>query len=370
MQTGSVITLAIVACIFFFTSSLSGSFLTVYYNKELGLSILVIIEILLFTFPLIGLLPIVLLRNVKSFERILSFGIFFTLLFYVILNLVRSPVILGLLYGLSQATFWPSYNLLQFRLAGSHTRARVVGLFTSIIPSLTGIAGPAVGGFIIQNLGFGILFVTSAMLYVVSLVLSLRIHFQPEVCKFSIPRTKALAIFFGTFILRGLSEAYWLAYPLFVLSVSGTVFNMGVVLTLSAVIVCAVTFLVNWVSDVKRMRVSFAAIGALLNASWFFALPYVSTTYEIVALSLLSGLASAFSISWFAQYGDSFSKEYYASILVLMETGLMIGRMGNLAPTYVFLGRTDYASYFNLLALILLLSVPLYVAAKREKWAS
>jgi hypothetical protein len=96
----------------------------------------------------------------------------------------------------------------------------------------------------------------------------------------------------------------------------------------------------------------------------------VSTTYEIVALSLLSGLASAFSMSWFAHYGDSFSKEYYASILVLMETGLMIGRMGNLAPTYVFLGKTDYASYFNLLALILLLSVPLYVATKREKWAS
>jgi hypothetical protein len=145
---------------------------------------------------------------------------------------------------------------------------------------------------------------------------------------------------------------------------------MGVVLTLSAVIVCAVTFLVNWVSDVKRMRVSFAVIGALLNALWFFALPFVSTTYEIVALSLLSGLASAFSISWFAHYGDSFSKEYYASILVLMETGLMIGRMGNLAPTYVLLGRADYASYFNLLGLILVFLIPLYASAKREKWAS
>jgi O-antigen/teichoic acid export membrane protein len=96
----------------------------------------------------------------------------------------------------------------------------------------------------------------------------------------------------------------------------------------------------------------------------------VSTTYEIVALSLLSGLASAFSMSWFAHYGDSFNKEYYASILVLMETGLMIGRMGNLAPTYVFLGRTDYASYFNLLGLILVLLIPVYASAKREKWAS
>jgi hypothetical protein len=57
-----------------------------------------------------------------------------------------------------------------------------------------------------------------------------------------------------------------------------------------------------------------------------FYTAFVSTTYEIVELSLLSGLASAFSISWFTQYVDTFAKEYHASILVLMETGLMIGK--------------------------------------------
>jgi len=78
-------------------------------------------------------------------------------------------------------------------------------------------------------------------------------------------------------------------------------------------------------------------------------------------------LASAFSISWFAHCGDTFAKEYHASILVLMETGLMIGRIVNLAPTYVFLNMGDYISYFNLLGLFLLFSVPFYVVFKKEK---
>ena len=368
MQTGSVMALAIVACVFFFTNSLSGSFLTVYYNKELGLSVPEIIEILLFTFPLIGLLPLILLRNVRNFERVISFGIFFTLLFYVVLMFVRSPVILGLVYGVSTATFWPSYNLLQFRLAGSNVRARTLSLFSSIIPSLAGILGPAIGGFVIDNFGFAAVFATAVMLYIVSFFLSLRIHFQPEVCKLSVPRSRKFVIFFSTFILLGLSEAYWFAYPLFVLNISGAVFNMGIVLASSAIVVTTATFLVNWVSDVKKTRVGFAVIGTLLNASWFFSLSFVSTSYEIVALSLLSGLASAFNVSWFAHYGDTFAKEYHASILVLMETGLMIGRIGNLAPTYIFMRTTQYASYFRLSGLILLFLIPFYLISRREKW--
>jgi hypothetical protein len=50
-----------------------------------------------------------------------------------------------------------------------------------------------------------------------------------------------------------------------------------------------------------------------------------------------------------------------------METGLMIGRIVNLAPTYVFLNTGDYISYFNLLGLFLLFSVPFYVVFKKEK---
>lgn len=366
MQANSLKTLAIVVGIFFFASNLSGSFLTVYY-RELDLSIAEIVTILLFTFPLIGLLPLILLRKAKNFERIMSFGIFFTMLFYVILIFVRNPIILGLAYGLSTATFWPSFNLLQFRLGESKVRARTLSLFSLVIPTLTSIVGPAAGGFTIENFGFQTLFITAVILYIIAFLLSLRIRFQPEAHKFSIPRNRTFLIFFLTFIILGFSEAYWLAYPLFVLGISGTVLNMGVILTLSAILISIAAFLVNWLSDIKRTRAHFAIIGTMLNATWFFTLTLASKTYEIVGLSLLTGLANAFNISWFAHYGDSFGKEYYASILVLMEVGLMIGRIINLAPTYVFITSADYASYFRLSGVVLLFMIPLCVASERKR---
>jgi len=355
-----------VVAIFFFTSSLSGSFLTVYYREELKMSIPEIAEILLFTFPLIGLLPLFLLRTAKNFERIISYGIFLTMIFYVALIFVRNPIVLGLAYGLSIATYWPSFNLLLFRLGESHMRARTISFFSSIIPTLTGIAGPAAGGFIIDNLQFEALFATAVILYLVAFILSMRIDFKPEAYKFSIPRNKTFAIFFASFILLGLSEAYWLGYPLFVLGVSGTVLNMGIVLALSAILISVATFLVNYFSDVKKTRVGFAIVGASLHAVWFFVLSFVTSTYHIVALSLLDGIAAAFNVSWLAHYADSFSKEQYASILVLMETGLMIGRIANLAPTLAFIPSSDYASYFKCSAVVLLLLIPLYLISKKK----
>jgi len=366
VQKDSLKTLAVVTSLFFFTSSLSGSFLPVYYHEELGLSIAEIVEILLFTFPLIGLLPLILLKGVKNFERIISYGIFLTMLFYIILILIKNLIILGLAYGLSIATFWPSFNLLQFRLGETHVRARTISLFSAIIPSLTSIIGPAVGGFIIEKFTFTTLFAIVVSLYLVVFFLSLGIKYQPERHGFSIPKSRLFIVFFISFVVLGFSEAYWLAYPLFVLNVSGTVLNMGMVLALSATVISAAMFLVSWLSDIKKTRVNFAMIGALLNALWFFAVSYVSTTYEIVVLSLLSGLAGAFSISWFAHYGDSFSKEHYASVLVLMETGLMFGRLLNLAPTYVFMSTANYANYFRLLGVATLFLIPIYVFSKRK----
>jgi MFS family permease len=366
VQIGSVKTLAFVVGLFFFTSNLSGSFLPIYY-KELGLSIWEMAVILLFTFIIIGLLPLILLRKVRNFERIFSFGIFFTMVFYVVLIYVRNPIVLGLAYGLSIATFWPSFNLLQFRLSESRSRARTVSLLSSVIPSLAGIFGPAVGAFIIENLGFTELFMTAVVLYLIAFILSIRVRFNPETYKFSLPKDRTFYIFFMTFIILGFSEAYWLAYPLFVHGISVTILNMGLVLASTTLFLSAVNFSVNWVSDVKRKRVSFAIIGTVLNVAWYFAIPYASSMLEIVAFSLLSDFASAFSISWFANYGDSFGKEYHASILVVMEVGLMIGRMLNLAPTYLFISKADYASYFQLLGLVLPAMIPFYIASKRKR---
>ncbi len=361
---GSLKTLAVVVSICFFTSNLSGSFLPVYY-METGLSIIEITHLLLLTFLAIGLLPTILLKLVKNFERVMSFSILFTMVFYIALIFVKSPILLGLIYGLSIATFWPSFNLLQFRLSESNSRARIVSIFSSVIPSLASVAGPFTGGLIIENFGFTSLFVVSIGFYIVAFFISRKIEFQPEIHKFSVPRNRLFAIFLATFVILGLSESYWLVYPLFVLSLSGKILQMGLVLASSAITISIITFLINWMSDIKRNRVAFALVGVTLSVAWYFGIGFASTVYEVVALSLLSGFAGACSLSWFAHYGDSFGREKYASMLVLMETGLMVGRVVNLAPMLFFMSIFNYKGYFMLLALASLSQIPLFLASRK-----
>ncbi|MGC8998423.1 MAG: hypothetical protein ACP5JW_03360 [Candidatus Bathyarchaeia archaeon] len=89
----------------------------------------------------------------------------------------------------------------------------------------------------------------------------MRVKFEKETYNLSIPRSRRLKVFFATFVIFGLVEAHWLAYPLFVRGVSETLSRMGFVLALSGVAVFIITFLVNWLSDIKMRRVEFTIIG-------------------------------------------------------------------------------------------------------------
>lgn len=363
MQADSTKTLAMTVSLFFFTSSLSNTFLPIYL-RDSGLSLPEIITVMFFTFIVIGLLPVALLKVTRNFERILSLGVLLTLVFYIALIYVTNPVILGLFYGLGIATFWPSFNLLMFRLSDAGKRATFISLFSVTIPSITSIISPAVGGFLIESFGFTSLFTGSVLLYSVALAFSLRIRCQPELQEFSIPRSPMFAVFLLTFVLFGMSESYWIAYPLFVYSVSATVLNMGLVVAASSLIISIITIVVCRVSDVKRIRAEFAVLSSILYACWYFTLTLVSGMVEVVILSLVSGCASAFALSWYAHYGDSFERKHHASILVMMEVALMAGRIMNLVPTYLFITTQDYSPYFMVLSLVSLLLIPLFAKSK------
>ena len=365
MQRGSTTFLAITVIIFFFTSQLSSTFLPIYF-RDSGMSVSEIMVVMFFTFAVIGLLPVALLRITKHLERILSLGVLCTALFYFALIYVENPALLGLAYGVGIATFWPSFNLLMFRLSDVGKRATIISLFSVTIPSITGIASPAVGGFVIDALGFTALFASSILLYLVAFMFSLGINYHPETLQFSIPRSPMFVVFLLTFVLFGMSESYWIAYPFFIYSVSTTALNMGLVVAASSLVISIVTVGICRISDVKRRRVEFAVVSSILYSCWYLALTQVSNMMEIVVLSLLSGFASAFALSWSAHYGDSFDRRYHASILVMMEVALMGGRMLNLIPTHLFIMTYDYAPYFIVLSFASMLLIPLFIKSKNQ----
>jgi len=360
--------LAVTVSIFFFTSYLSETFLSIYFFRELQMSVPQIIVTLFFTFLVIGLLPVLLLKMTRHFERIISLGIVSTLLFYVTLSLnIKNPIILGLAYGLSIATFWPSFNLLQFRLTETRERAFRMSMLSHAIPSIAGIVGPAIGGFVIGTYGFPILFAASIILFFASLITSLKIRYKPESQKFLVPKNVGFKIFMIIFALMALTEGSWLAYPFFVSRLSSTYVNMGLVVASSSLIITLANLGINRLSDIKGVRVEFTVMSVILSSIWYFALAHTSNMIQLVALSSVSGLAGAFWLSWFAYFGDSFSREYHASILVMMEVSLMVGRIINLVPTYYFITANDYSSYFVVLGSLSLLTIPFCILSRKRR---
>lgn len=123
------------------------------------------------------------------------------------------------------------------------------------------------------------------VLYFAALIFFTRMKFRREAHVLSIPRGSKISSSFITFIIFGISEAHWLAYPLFVSRVSETISRLGFVLALTNLVVSAITLLVNWLSDVKMRRVEFAVIGVMLNAAWFFLIAHANAPQQIVLLS-------------------------------------------------------------------------------------
>src|SRR5271157_4946128 len=173
----SMLFLVVITVFFSLANSITGIFLPNYYLQA-GLDVGAIILLMAATFLTIGLLPLLLLKLMpESFEKLLIVGIILTAAFYALLLLVKNPLLLGLVQGLSLGTYWPAFNLLLYRHTSIRRRGLVVSLLYVAIPAITTVAGPAMGGVFISILGFGALFALGIAFLAVALAFSLWIRY-------------------------------------------------------------------------------------------------------------------------------------------------------------------------------------------------
>jgi MFS family permease len=366
MERKDTLDLAVAVVLFFLASNLTGVFLPIYFVSS-GLAVNAISTILFLTFAMMGLVPLILIRLVRNFERIMSLGILMSAFFYAMMVYAKNPILLGICYGLSQSTFWPSFNLLQFRFSEGKGRAFFVILMSVVIPGASRTVGPALGGWFVANFGFVAVFAVSIILFLSSFIFSLRIKYKPESTRFSLPRNRIFMIFMATFVIVGFCESYWLAYPLFVDSVSHSLVKTGLIFSASSLVMLVVQLIIGRLSDLKLRRREFAALGSLLNALWYFGLVFATIDENLVALSFLGGLATALYISWFVYYGDSYNREKHGALLVMMELGLACGRILNLVPVVFYVSSGSFSLYFLISGIASLLLFPLYIGAKTSK---
>jgi MFS family permease len=357
MKDKSLLFLAATSALFFLASSLTGIFLPSYYI-EMGLSINQIIVIIGIMLIVLGTVPILTLKLFpKHFEKLLMVGLALNAMFFLMLIFVKNPIILGLTYGLSVATFWPAFNLLMLRFTKIKHRGLIASVLYVVAPTLAGIIGPLLGGVLIHFLNFKMLFIVGAVFSATAMIFASRINYKPLQTGFILPKHRLLILFAVIAAFMGLTNIGWIAYPLFLKSLTGNFLWMGAVATSLSIIFAIIAIVTGKISENEKHRINFGVFGALMACAWLIALSTINTVPQLMIISVFSGLAGVFWIALFSVYGDFFERKYHATLIVLWETFLMIGRLSNLVLVFIFINNFNFSGYFCTIGLISLLGI-------------
>lgn len=313
-------------------------------------------------FTVLGIVPIFTLKFIpKLFEKLLVAGLLLSMLFFFLLSFVRNPLVLGVVLGLSYATFWPAFNLLLFRLTNIKRRGIVVSLLYFVVPTITSIVGPSIGGTFINFLSFNLLFLLVIGLLFLAFIFSLKIKYATAEGGLNIPKNWLIVLFGLIVVVSGFGDVSWIAYPLFLHQLAGGFLGMGILVSVLSIIFAAVSLIAGKISSIEKHRISFAALAMLMSSIWVMALGFVQNIPQLIGISVFVGLYGAFSPLLFALYGDFFKRKQHATLVVLWEVFLMFGRLANLIPVGIFINSFDFKGYFLAVGMISLSCAALLV---------
>lgn len=357
MADRSLIYLTIVTAFYSLATAVTSVFLPNYY-LGVGLSVNQIILLFAILFATLGFSPLLTLKFLpKLFEKLLSVGLLLSMVFYFLLGSVRNPLILGLVQGLSWATFWPAFNLLLFRLTNIKKRGVVVSLLYIVVPTIASIIGPFLGGLLINFFKFGSLFLLAMVLLFLAFVFSLKIKYAPVKGGFAVPKSWLLFLFALIIVIYSFGDVSYIVYPLFLNRLTGGFLGMGILAAILATIFAVVSLIVGKISQVEKHRLNFGFWGMVMASVWVIALGFVQNVPQLLGISIFSGLSGAFGISLFVLYGDFFKRRHHATLVVLWEMFIMSGRLLNLIPIGIFINSLDFRSYFLVIGIASLSAV-------------
>jgi MFS family permease len=139
-------------------------------------------------------------------------------------------------------------------------------------------------------------------------------------------------------------------------------FDLGVLASLTSLLSSASAVLIGRISDLKGRRIEFGVISATAASLYFVGLAFINAPIELLPVSVIGGIAIAFATPSFALLADSFERKDYASILVIRELFMMLGRFGNVFIMFLFILSYQFQNYFLALAILTAFTIPLYLS--------
>lgn len=286
-----------------------------------------------------------------GFEHAMLYSIPFRILYYLTIYLVAiyPPLIFlaVLLFASERAIYWPSYHANLAFYGNQKDRGKEVGIFR-VIGFVVAIAGPLLGGIIINQSNFTVLFIVVSILFMVSVIpmFTTREKFTPgkfiyrRAFKrlFSKENRKQLLGYLGL----GEDVIAAVIWPIFIFLILDQYFSLGVVISLSTLFTIIINLVIGRYTD-TRHRSKLIKIGGLVNMFvWIFRI-FIKGPVSIFFTDALYrvSLSSVLIPIWTKTYSHASKTHRYMKTVIFFEQSVNLSRTMLLMAAFGILLFTD-----------------------------
>jgi MFS family permease len=316
-----------------FALTLIGLFIPLYLHVELGISLQRTLLFFIFYSMMFAVFTPIAAKFAERYgvkHSVLfsiPFYIIFVFLLYLLPTVKLNLMLLGFFSGASLAFYWMGMNLIFYHATDHKHRGEEVGKKLSL-GILASLAGPLVGGFLIMQYGFNIVFLLSTILLISSaiiLFLSKDEHIKYDFSVKSIVNKKHWqnSLFF---VSQGsMVTANQVIWPLFIFSIIGGYFSLGIIGSVLAGVSALLVFLVGKYSDHVDKRKIIRSVAGFEFLSWILK-ALVFLPWHIYATTILGGLTHGIRMPPLHALEQDKAKGNAAAYFVSREIFMSIGR--------------------------------------------
>ncbi len=282
----------------------------------------------------------------KGYELGIFFGTALFMVFYTSLFLIDlypwlfyvAPII----FAVQKMFYWPAYHADFADFSDDQEEGREVSSIT-ILTSLAYILGPILAGFIISIWGYGALFITVSLIFLLSNVPTL-ITKEKVVKKFFSytgayqylldKKNRRVALSFLGFGEEFVSMVIW---PIFIYVIIENVFDLGLIVGLSILITSLITLYIGRLSDFANRRKILGWGASFYAFSWFFRM-FITSQFGVFFVNSFAQLArNVIGVPMMAIIYEESRRHHTMHKIVLFEMSLVVGKILTMLAIYLLL---------------------------------
>lgn len=312
------------------------------------------------------------LSQVHGFKAVIRYSSipFILFLFFIYLGMNSLPLLFlaAASWGAEAGLYWWGYHGLFSKLAHDGHFAASISK-ADVAFTIGGLVTPVVGALIIDNYGFGLLMLVSAILMIISvffLGIDHDIKQKHDVkiadVKKSFSQNKSLLALFAS---RGsVLQLHGIIWPLYIFLVLGSILDLGLIISVSTLMSALLMVYVGKYIDKhgERKVLSFASV--IITASWILRIGFQGIL-NFLAIDVTNGLGLRMYMASMDEIAYNRAKKTSTGEALLMrESGLIIGAISILSISGIAIALTGSIVSSFVVAIFFAL-IPLFIKIKK-----